>query len=79
LVDEVLAVGDSVFQQKCRKVFWDYKKAGKTILFVSHDASNIREYCSRAIVINDGQLAFDGFPDDAIRHYNENILRIQVP
>jgi ABC-type polysaccharide/polyol phosphate transport system ATPase subunit len=76
LVDEVLAVGDTVFQQKCKKIFWEFKNSGKTILFVSHDAGNIREYCTRALVINEGQMVFDGEPEEAIQHYEKKILRI---
>ena len=76
LVDEVLAVGDTLFQQKCRDVFWEFKRAGKTILFVSHDAGNIRQYCDRALVMNQGRLSFDGNPEDAILYYKNQVLGI---
>jgi ABC-type polysaccharide/polyol phosphate transport system ATPase subunit len=75
LVDEVLAVGDAVFQEKCRKVFWDFKSNGKTILFVSHDAASVKEYCDRVMVMDQGVLCFDGKPDDGLAFYNECIHR----
>lgn len=77
LVDEVLAVGDSIFQQKCRKVFRDYKNAGKTILYVSHDMGGVREYCDRVLVLNDGKLMYDGQPEPAIRFYEHEVLHLQ--
>jgi lipopolysaccharide transport system ATP-binding protein len=77
LVDEVLAVGDAVFQEKCRKVFWDFKKSGKTILFVSHDTASIRAYCDRVLVMDQGKITFDGSPDDAIAHYDAHMHRAQ--
>ncbi len=77
LVDEVLAVGDTIFQQKCRKVFREYKESGKTILFVSHDMASVREYCDRTLVMNDGNLMYDGPPETAIRFYEEQVLQIR--
>lgn len=59
LVDEVLAVGDAIFQQKCREVFWQFKREGRTILLVSHDPSAIKEYCNRVLILNDGVLVDD--------------------
>ncbi|MEG2957996.1 MAG: ABC transporter ATP-binding protein, partial [Christensenellaceae bacterium] len=56
IVDEALSVGDIFFQQKCYKKFQDFKKAGKTILFVTHDMSSIIKYCDRAFLINDGEI-----------------------
>ena len=51
LVDEVLAVGDADFQRKCFDYFRTLKKNKKTVIFVSHDMSAIREYCERAVLI----------------------------
>ncbi len=76
LMDEVLAVGDSVFQRKCRDVFWRYKKEGKTALFVSHDAAAIREYCDRVIVLDEGTVVMDDAAPAALAYYEKNILRI---
>jgi len=61
LVDEVLAVGDMEFQQKCFDVFNRYRKEGVTILFVSHDLSAVRRFCDRTLLLGDGeQRAFGG-------------------
>lgn len=62
LVDEVLAVGDVVFQKKCREVFWKFKKEGRTVLFVSHDMNAIREFCDRVVVLQNGTLVTEGSP-----------------
>lgn len=75
IVDEVLAVGDLIFQQKCKEVFWNYKKQGKTILFVSHDLNLIKEYCDRVIIMNEGSIVKDGPPENIINYYQENVLR----
>ena len=77
LVDEVLAVGDTLFQQKCRQVFWDYKKAGKTVIFVSHSTGDIKEYCDRVIVMDAGKVMHSANPADAISFYEKNILQIR--
>jgi lipopolysaccharide transport system ATP-binding protein len=76
LVDEVLAVGDTMFQRKCRDVFWNFKKSGKTALFVSHDTASIREYCDRVIVIENGAVAMEDAVGPALAYYEKNILRI---
>jgi ABC-2 type transport system ATP-binding protein len=60
LVDEVLAVGDADFQRKCFDYFKKLKKLKKTVIFVSHDMLSVREYCNRAILINDGKIAKQG-------------------
>ncbi len=62
LVDEVLAVGDTDFQQKCFKYFKELKKTGKTVVFVTHDMNAVREYCDRAILIDGGNKVFQGSP-----------------
>lgn len=56
LVDEVLAVGDAIFQQKCREVFWQFKKEGRTVLLVSHDPGAVKEYCDRVVELDQGTL-----------------------
>ena len=60
IVDEALAVGDARFQLKCFQKFEDFRKAGKTIIFVSHSMADIVRSCKRAIWINDGVLCDDG-------------------
>lgn len=55
LIDEVLAVGDVAFQEKCFEVFRDIKSKGKTVIFVSHDLSSVQEFCDRVLFINKGK------------------------
>ncbi len=76
LVDEVLAVGDKVFQQKCRDVFWKFKKEGRTVLFVSHDPGAVKEYCDRALVLESGDVVSEGKPDAMVDFYQRQVLRI---
>jgi ABC-type polysaccharide/polyol phosphate transport system ATPase subunit len=60
LIDEVLAVGDTAFQQKCFNRILDFARRGKTILCVSHSASTVRELCTRGIWLDHGDLMMDG-------------------
>jgi ABC-2 type transport system ATP-binding protein len=60
LVDEVLAVGDEAFQRKCMNTIHDFQREGRTILFVSHSADQIRELCDRVVVLERGSMIFDG-------------------
>ena len=69
LVDEVLAVGDTAFQQKCLKKMKEVANEGRTVLFVSHNMMSVRELCSRAVLLSDGTVELDGAVDDAIRAY----------
>lgn len=69
VVDEALAVGDARFQQKCLKRIRDFRDAGGAILFVSHDINAVKQVCSRALVLSDGQIFFDGPPDAAAQNY----------
>lgn len=69
LVDEVLAVGDFEFQQKCLGKMEDVAHSGKTVLFVSHNMQSIRELTSRALLLEDGKLTFDGNTDECIAKY----------
>jgi ABC-type polysaccharide/polyol phosphate transport system ATPase subunit len=71
LVDEVLAVGDALFQKKCYEIFKGFKKSMKTVILVTHDMNSIREYCNRAILIHDHEVRADGKPDDVIKIYDE--------
>ena len=60
-MDEVLAVGDMKFQQKCLDKMNDVSKEdGRTILYVSHNMNTIRQLCSRCVVLEKGQIIFDG-------------------
>jgi len=60
LVDEVLAVGDEAFQRKCMERIAQFRAEGRTIILVSHSASQVQELCDRAVVLKDGQVVFDG-------------------
>ena len=71
-LDEVLAVGDSMFQIKCMERIFDFKKQGRTILFVSHNLSAVKQLCERTLVIVGGEIVFDGVTEEAIRFYLNN-------
>ncbi|MFK8184196.1 MAG: ABC transporter ATP-binding protein [Phormidesmis sp.] len=72
IVDEVLAVGDGNFQKKCIGKMEEVSKSGRTILFVSHNMSTVKQLCSRAIVLNKGCIDYDGTPQKAIEIYAES-------
>jgi ABC-type polysaccharide/polyol phosphate transport system ATPase subunit len=69
LIDEVLAVGDAAFQQKCADAFRSMKAAGKTIVLVTHEMATVEEYCHRAMLIGDGRVAHIGEPEEVGRRY----------
>lgn len=69
LLDEVLAVGDAAFQRKCYEYFWSLKEQRKTIIFVTHSMNAVREYCDRAILINDGKVTHEGDPEKVADEY----------
>ena len=74
IVDEALSVGDVFFQSKCYRKFEDFKREGKTILFVSHDLSAISRYCDRAVLLNQGDKIFEGSPKEAIDIYKKVLV-----
>lgn len=74
IVDEALSVGDVFFQAKCYKKFEDFKKEGKTILFVSHDLGSISRYCDRVILLNKGVKLSEGKPKDMIDLYKKVLV-----
>ncbi|MFZ1880914.1 MAG: ABC transporter ATP-binding protein [Gaiellaceae bacterium] len=69
LLDEVFAVGDEQFQRKCFGKIAEFKRRGGTILFVSHDAQAVERLCDRAVLLRQGEIAFDGSTRDAIAAY----------
>ena len=72
IMDEVLAVGDVKFQKKCLGKMGDAaNNEGKTVLYVSHNMSTIRQLCTRCVVLNHGKVVFDGDVEDAIAVYTE--------
>ena len=71
LIDEVLAVGDANFQEKCINKIQEFKKKGKTIVFVSHDMNAIKLICDRVFFIHKGGKMVQGTTDEMIKLYNE--------
>ena len=71
LVDEVLAVGDAAFQQKCFDEFDRLKSEGRTMLFVTHDMASVERFCDRGLVLERGRLVDMGEPEHITRTYNE--------
>src|SRR3989440_12576918 len=71
LIDEVLAVGDAAFQQKCFEVFQRMRDEGKTIIFVTHDMGAVQRFCHRAMLIERGDVLQIGAPDAVASNYME--------
>jgi homopolymeric O-antigen transport system ATP-binding protein len=69
LVDEVLAVGDAEFQQRCLGRMEDFSGSGRTVLFVSHNMQAVNQLCDRAILLDGGTIVRDGDPSDVVTHY----------
>jgi lipopolysaccharide transport system ATP-binding protein len=69
VIDEVLAVGDAEFQKKCLGKMGDVARAGRTVLFVSHNMTAVKSICQRAMVLQSGALAFDGAAAAAVDYY----------
>jgi ABC-type polysaccharide/polyol phosphate transport system ATPase subunit len=78
LIDEVLAVGDANFQQKCFDAFTRLKSEGRTIVFVTHDMGAVERFCDRAMLMERGQVVEIGVPSEITRRYNElNFKRLR--
>ena len=75
IVDEALSVGDVFFQNKCFHKFEEFRKKGKTIIFVSHDLGSIRKYCDRAILLNHGEKSGEGSPAEVIDLYKKILVK----
>ncbi len=73
LCDEVFAVGDEAFQQKCIEVFEQWKKQGKTLILVSHNPGFITQFCSKAILLEKGKIATSGDAETVIDEYHRRI------
>ncbi len=69
IIDEVLAVGDTAFQQKCLGKIGDVARAGRTVLFVSHSAAAVESLCNRGLVLDRGELQFSGTQAEALAFY----------
>ena len=74
IVDEALSVGDVFFQAKCYHKFEEFKKQGKTILFVSHDLSSISKYCDRVVLLNQGVKVDEGTPKAMVDLYKRFLV-----
>lgn len=75
LVDEVLAVGDAAFQQKCLEIVRNFQQQGKTIIIVSHDLGMLEKICHRVILLNRGNLEMDGAARPTVRYYYQRIMQ----
>lgn len=71
LIDEVLAVGDTEFQRKCYDYFNKLKRDKKTVVFITHDMDAVRQYCDRAMLINDSKIEVIGSVMDITKHYDK--------
>lgn len=69
MIDEVMAVGDKGFQEKCKARIHEIKQAGATILFVSHNPDEIMEICERGICLERGKISYDGTSEEASKTY----------
>lgn len=77
LLDEVLAVGDARFQQKCYDYFFDLKEEGKTVIFISHDMDAVQKFCNSAVYLRDGKIVKAGKPIDITENYLEDLYGTQ--
>ncbi len=77
LIDEVLAVGDANFKKKCEKIFYKLKEKGKTIIFVTHSMEQVKQFCDRAILIDQGKIVHTGSVEETIFEYEK--LNISNP
>ena len=73
IVDEALSVGDIYFQAKCYRKFEEFKKAGKTILFVTHDMNSVLKYCDRAMVLDHGIKVGEGSAKEMVDLYKRTV------
>jgi len=70
LVDEILAVGDAGFKEKCFERIRKFRASGKTILFVTHAMTDVQEHCERVLLLDQGSIILDSRPEEAIAMYN---------
>ena len=69
LVDEVLAVGDQHFQDKCIAKMKELKDEGKTMVFVTHSLGTVKDFCDRSVWLSNGEIRMDGNPEEVIEEY----------
>jgi lipopolysaccharide transport system ATP-binding protein len=78
IVDEVLSVGDHMFQQRCMERMSSILKGGATVLFVSHNLKAVSELCSRAMLLKKGEVAIIGDTDSVVRHYLQDAQELSA-
>lgn len=74
LLDEVLAVGDAAFQQKCNDYFESLKEQNQTVILVTHSMENVTKFCTRGILIENGKIIKDGGPKEVANHYTKMFI-----
>lgn len=79
LMDEVLAVGDARFQEKCFEVFNHYKRESRTIVLVSHDLESLSSYCDRVLLLAEGRVIGDGPPSEVVSEYRRIVGAMSEP
>jgi ABC-type polysaccharide/polyol phosphate transport system ATPase subunit len=79
LLDEVFAVGDEAFQRKCVDRVLQFRETGRTIAFVSHSAAAVERLCDRAVLLRQGEVAYDGAVVEAVRRYQEQLAAEENP
>lgn len=77
LVDEVLAVGDVSFQNRCMESIYRFRRQGGTLLLVSHDLNTIQSLCTRALWIENGMVAAEGAPADVVMAYKQHMAELE--
>lgn len=78
IVDEVLAVGDMKFQEKCLGKMSDVASDGRTVVYVSHSMRTIQQLCNRVIVLDHGQIIYDGNVDEGVKIYMDNTKEMEL-
>jgi len=73
LCDEVLAVGDMSFQKKCFDTFQEFKKAGKTIIYVTHDLPSVKEFCNKTALLDHGEILTFGPTEEVVKKYLQSL------
>lgn len=77
VLDEVLAVGDAVFQQKCIEYFEQVKKEEKTVILVTHAMESVKRFCTKALLITDGKIKSVGSPEEIANQYTLDMLNAE--
>jgi len=77
LIDEVLAVGDQAFREKCIAKMRREADSGRTILFITHNVEQVRQFCDRVLHLHHGRLEFDGDVEEGIEHYQRRCREVQ--